>query len=172
MYRGWFGVQSGTFHAGDQYHGRFSVNRVNHPRSGHESRKVRVSEVEPPTLRVCITDGSESKAEPSTLGTNIADGSMSQERTIHVLGLNRGRFGVQSGTFHAGSQYHGRFISQERTIHVLGLNHGWFGYQRVNRPRWGLISRMVQCQSGEPSTLKACIADGSESKAEPSTLRA
>ena len=75
MYRGWFGVQSGTFHAGDQYHGRFSVNRVNHPRSGHESRKVRVSEVEPPTLRVCIADGSEFKVGPSTLRVDITDGS-------------------------------------------------------------------------------------------------
>ena len=130
------------------------------------------SRVEPSTLRVCIADGSASKAGPSTLRINIADGSMSQERTIHVLGLNRGRFGVQSGTFHAGSQYHGRFISQERTIHVLGLNHGWFGYQRVNRPRWGLISRMVQCQSGEPSTLKADIEDGAYLKSELSTFRA
>ena len=53
------------------------------------------SKAEPSTLGVDIMDGSESKAEPSTLGTNIADGSMSIGRTIHVLGMNHGRFGYQ-----------------------------------------------------------------------------
>ena len=111
MYHGRFDAKSGTFHAEPQYHGRFSVNRVNHPRSGHESRKVRVSEVEPPTLRVCIADGSEfkvgpstlrvditdgstPKVEPSTLSLNIADGSMSIGRTFHAKGRYRGQFDV------------------------------------------------------------------------------
>ena len=66
-FHGRFGVQSGTVHAGGRYRGRFGVQRANHPRSGHKSRMVQVSGVEPSTLEVDIMEGSGSKAEPSML---------------------------------------------------------------------------------------------------------
>ena len=122
---------------------------------------VQISEVEPSTLGVNITDGSGSRAKPSTLRANIADGSGIRERTVRGGGRFHGRFGVKSGTVHAG-----------------GLNRGWCGYQGSNHPRWESISRKVRGQErnlprwghesrkvrglwGEPSTLEVDIADGS-----------
>ena len=89
------------------------------------------------------------------LRADITEGSGIRGRTVHAEGMYRGRFGVQSRTVHAGDQY-------RRRLNVDG----------VNRPRWGQISRMVQCQSGEPSTLGVCIADGPYLRSEPSTLKA
>ena len=40
----------------------------------------------------------------------------------------------------------------------------------LNRPRSGHESRMAQIPEGEQSTVAVDIIDGSESKAEPSTL--
>ena len=92
MNHGRFDAKSGTFHAGDQYRGRFNVDRVNHPRSGPESRMVRVSEV-----------------EPSTLKAKIADGSMSMGRTVHALSMNHGRFISQERTIHVPGMNRGWF---------------------------------------------------------------
>ena len=121
----------------------------NRPRRGPISRKVQIPEGEPSTLEACI-----------------ADGSGIRGRTVHAGGRYHGRFGVQSGTFHA-----------------EGMNRGWCGYQGSNRPRWrsisrkvrgpernlprwGPISRMVQISEVEPSTLGVDIMDGAESKAD------
>ena len=76
MNRGWFDAKSGTFHAVDQYHGRFISQERNHPCSGHESRMVQIPEGEPSTVEVDIMDGAEFKAGPSTLKVDIVDSSM------------------------------------------------------------------------------------------------
>ena len=109
---------------------------------------------------------------PSTLKPDIEDGADTRGRTIHVGSLYHGRFGVKSGTVHAG-----------------GMNRGWCGYQGSNHPRWesisrkvrgqernlprwGPISRMVQISGSEPSAVEVDFMEGSGSRAEPSTLRA
>ena len=79
---------------------------------------VQIPEGEPSTVEVDITYGSTPKVEPSTLETNIMDGSESKAEPSTLGGMNRGWFGVQSGTFHAEPQY-----------------RGWFNVDGVNRPR-------------------------------------
>ncbi|MGM9757431.1 MAG: hypothetical protein ACI3ZM_04705 [Candidatus Cryptobacteroides sp.] len=85
--------------------------------------------------------------------------------------MNRGWFDAKSRTFHAEPQYRGRFGVQSGTFHAEGIYRGWFNVDRVNLPRSGHESRTVRVSEGEPSTLKADIADSSTPKAEPSTLR-
>ena len=91
---------------------------LNLPRLGPESRTVRVSVLEPSTLRLNITDSPYLRREPSMLMLHFADSSILQDRTFHV-----------------NAPYHGWFSIQARTLHALGLNHGQFGYQDWNLPR-------------------------------------
>ena len=67
VYRGWFGVYGVNRPRWRSISWKIHISRVNHPRSGHKSRMVRIPEGEPSTLEVDIMDGSWSKAEPSTL---------------------------------------------------------------------------------------------------------
>ena len=52
------------------------------------------------------------------------------------------------------------------------MNRGWFRHQGANHPRWGVDIMDGSESKAEPSTLRVNITDGAESKAEPSTQRA
>ena len=95
-----------------------AAQHLNPPRLGPESRTVRVSVLEPSTLRLNITDSPYLRREPSMLMLHFADSSILQDRTFHV-----------------NAPYHGWFSIQTRTFHTLGPNHGWFGIQELNLPR-------------------------------------
>ena len=75
-----------------------------------------------------------------------------------------GCFGALRARFQAGS------FTTDGTIRVFGVYRGWFSVYGVNLPRWRSISWKVRIPGGEPSTLKVDFMEGSESKAEPSTL--
>ena len=64
-----------------------AAQHLNLPRLGPESRTVRVSVLEPSTLRLDITDGPYLRSEPSTLMLHIANGSVSR-REPSTLRLN------------------------------------------------------------------------------------
>ena len=68
---------------------------ANPPRLGPESRTVRVSGLEPSTLRLNIADGPCLRSEPSTLKADIVDGSILQDRTFHANAPYRGWFSIQ-----------------------------------------------------------------------------
>ena len=143
-YHGRFIPQERTIHVLGPNHGRFEYQRANHPRWRSISWKVRGLERNRPcwesisrtvrspkrnrprrgpiSRKVQIPEG-----EPSTLEACIADGSGIRGRTVHAGGRYHGRFGVQSGTFHA-----------------EGMNRGWFRHQGANHPRWKSISRKVR----------------------------
>ena len=74
-YHGWFSIQARTLHALGLNHGQFGIQGLNLPRFGPESWTVRVSVLEPSTLRLNITDGSYLRREPSTLKADIVDSS-------------------------------------------------------------------------------------------------
>ena len=93
-YHGWFSIQTRTFHVNAPFRGWFHSPRPNLPHFGPESWTVRVSVLESSTLRLNIADGPCLRSEPSMLKADIVDGS-----------------GFKSRTFHAETQYHGRFHS-------------------------------------------------------------
>ena len=84
---------------------------LNLPRFGPESRTVRVSVLEPSTLRLNIADGPCLRSEPSTITLHIADGSILQDRTFHVNASYHGWLTIQTRTLHAKGRYRGRFHS-------------------------------------------------------------
>ena len=53
--------------------------------------------------------------EPSTLRLNIADGSILQDRTFHVNAPYHGWFSIQTRTVHVNASYHGQFAVNKAT---------------------------------------------------------
>ena len=91
---------------------------ANPPRLGPESRTVRVSGLEPSTLRL-----------------NIADGSILQDRTFHVNAPYHGWLSIQARTLHVNAPYRGWFDVNKATVRDKDTYHGWFGIQELNLPR-------------------------------------
>ena len=78
MNHGWFGYQGANRPRCESISWKVRIPEQNHPRSGHESRMVRIPGVEPSAVEVDFMDGAESRAEPYTLEVDFMDGAESR----------------------------------------------------------------------------------------------
>ena len=73
--------------------------------------------------------------EPSTLKADITDSSGSRSLTFHAETQYRGRFSIQARTIYALGRFRGQFDVNKATIRDKDTYHGWFGIQGLNLPR-------------------------------------
>ena len=88
-------------------------------------------------------------------------GSFTTDGTIREFGVYRGWFSVYGVNLPRGESISRKVRGPERNLPRWESISRTVRSPKRNRPRRGPISRKVQIPEGEPSTLEACIADGS-----------